>query len=106
MAYNVCYIFADLFYFILIICIDEFSWEFDDHLEFKGNDGASKTILVKEDISFMAFLDKIYAKLGLSRDMFELSLIFLPQMIQKSQPVFIKANDDVAMLLASWDEMT
>ena len=55
--------------------------EIEDCWVFNGIDRDSKIILVEEDISFVGFVDKIYSKLGLSRDTFELSLIDLPPLI-------------------------
>ena len=89
----------------LLVLFDIKKWEeFEDRWEFKRNNGARNTILVEEDISFMAFLDKIYAKIWLARDMFELPLSFLPRMDQKSNLIFIKTDDDVASI-QGWDDL-
>ena len=45
------------------------------------------------------FVEKVYSKLGLGKDLFDLSLSYLPRMCQKSSPVFIKGDDDVTILL-------
>ena len=68
---------------------------------FKEDDRASKTILVDEDIYFV---EKLYSKLGLPKDLFDLSLNYLPGMCQKSSLVFIKGDDDVTILLGYRDE--
>ena len=52
--------------------------ELEDRWVFKASDGRSKVILVEEDISFVDFVNKMYAKLGVSRDMFEISLSYMP----------------------------
>ena len=59
-------------------------------LGFNGVGRESKIILVEEDISFVGFVDKIYSKLGLSKDTLELSLSYLPQIIGKSSLIFHK----------------
>ena len=48
--------------------------ELKDHWEFREDVGGLKSILVKEDISLTDLCDKIYIKLGLSRDTMELLL--------------------------------
>ena len=52
----------------------------------------------------MGLFDKIYAKLGLLRDMFEISLSYLPQLNGKMRPFFIKIDDDVELLLDSQND--
>ena len=52
--------------------------ELEDCRVFRASEGRSKVILVEEDISFMDFVDKMYAKLGVSRDMFKISLSYMP----------------------------
>ena len=48
--------------------------ELEDLWVFKASEGRNKVILFEEDISFVDFVDKMYAKLSVSRDMFEISL--------------------------------
>ena len=57
--------------------------ELEDQWVFKASKGHNKVILVKEGISFMDFVDNIYAKLRLSKDMFEISLSYLPHTSRK-----------------------
>ena len=79
--------------------------ELEDYWVFRVSQGHSKVILVKEDISFVDFVDKIYAKLGVSRDMLGISLSYLPQLNGKMSPFFfITANDNVEFLLDSQNE--
>ena len=54
--------------------------ELEDRWVFRVSNGRSKVLLVEEDISFVNFVDKIYAKLELSRDIFKVSLSYLPQL--------------------------
>ena len=60
--------------------------------------------MVEEDISFVDFVDKMYAKLGVSRDMFEISLSYIPQLNGKMSPFFITTDDDVELLFDSQNE--
>ena len=41
---------------------------------FNGKNGESKVILVEEDILFVDFVKKIFAKIGASKDTFDVSL--------------------------------
>ena len=75
--------------------------ELKDHWVYRASDGRSKVVLVEEDISFVDFVDKMYAKLGVSRNMFEISLSYMPQLNGKMSPFLITTNDDVKLLLNS-----
>ena len=50
--------------------------ELENRCVFKGNSGERKIILVEEDISFVSFVEKFYAKIGASRDTFNVSLSY------------------------------
>ena len=43
----------------------------------------------------MGFFEKIYAKIGMSRDTFDMSLSYLPHLIGKSSPICIGMDKDV-----------
>ena len=60
--------------------------------------------MVDEDISFVDFVDKMYAKVRLSRDTFEISLSYMPQLNRKMSPFCITTDDDVELLLDSHNE--
>ena len=75
--------------------------ELEDRWVFRASDGCSKVILVEEDISFVDFVDNMYAKLGVSRDMFEISLSYMSQLNEKMSLFFITTDDDVELLLDS-----
>ena len=69
---------------------------------FRASQGHSKVIFVKEDISFVDFIDKIYATLEMSKDMYEISLSYMLQLNEKMSPFFfIMTDDDVELLLDS-----
>ena len=51
--------------------------ELEDRWVFRAIQGHIKVILVEEDISFVDFIDKIYAKLGVSKDTYEISLSYM-----------------------------
>ena len=55
--------------------------------------------MVEEHILFVDFVDKIYAKLGVSKDMYEISLSYMPKLNGKMSPFFITTDDDVELLL-------
>ena len=78
--------------------------ELEDRWVFKVSKGYNEVIVVEEDISFVDFVDKMYAKLGVSRDMFEISLSYMPQLNGKMNPFFITTDDDVELLLDSRNE--
>ena len=78
--------------------------ELEDRWVFRASQGHSKVILVEEDISFVDFVDKIYAKIGVSKDMFRISLSYLPKLNKKMSPFFITTNDNVKLLLDSRNE--
>ena len=61
---------------------------------FNGKDSESKIILVEEDISFVGFVEKIYCKIGASRDTFDVSLSYLPNLNGKTISIFIRTNED------------
>ena len=52
----------------------------------------------------MDFVDKMYAKLGVSQNMFEISLSYMPQLNGKMSQFFITTDDDVELLLDSRNE--
>ena len=64
------------------------------HWVFNGKDGESKIILVEEDISFVGFVEKIHSKIGASRDTFDVSLSYLPDLNGKTSPIFIRMDED------------
>ena len=66
--------------------------ELEDCWIFRASQGHSKVILVEEDISFVDFVDKIYAKIGVSKDMFRISLSYLPQLNGKMSPLFLSQH--------------
>ena len=72
-----------------------------DRWEFRGDIGGLKSILVDEDISLTGLCDKIYAKLGLSRDTMDLLLSYMPPLNKKCSLLVLKDDEDVAALLAS-----
>ena len=51
--------------------------ELEDRWVFRVSESHSKVILVEEDISFVDFFDKMYAKLVVSRYMFKISLSYM-----------------------------
>ena len=61
---------------------------------FNGKNDDSKIILVNEDISFVGFVEKIYSKIGASRDTFDVSLSYLPDLNGKTIPIFIRMDED------------
>ena len=71
---------------------------------FNGKDGESKIILVEEDISFVGFIEKIYAKIGVSRDTFDVLLSYLPYLIGKTSPTFIRMNEDIEIFFEERNE--
>ena len=52
--------------------------ELEDCWVFRASEGRSKIILVEKGILFVDFVDKIYAKLGVFRNMFKISLSYMP----------------------------
>ncbi len=42
----------------------------------------------------MGFVEKIYAKIGASRDAFDLSLSYQLDLIRKTSPIFIRMDED------------
>ena len=61
---------------------------------FNGKNGERNVILVEEDISFVGFLKKFFAKIGVSRDTFDVSLSYLPNLNGKTSPIFIRMDED------------
>ena len=51
--------------------------------------------MVEEDISFVGFVEKIYSKIGASRYTFDVSLSYLPHLIGKTSPIFIRTDEDI-----------
>ena len=78
--------------------------DLEDHWIFRASQGHSKVILVEEDISLVDFIDKIYAKLGVSKDTYEISLSYMSQLNEKMSSFFITTYDDVELLLDSRNE--
>ncbi|KAL5580592.1 hypothetical protein UlMin_013034 [Ulmus minor] len=76
------------FFFLLFIREMAYRWVFN------GKDGESKIILVEEDISLVGFVDNIYSKIGASRDTFNVSLSYLPDLNGKTSPIFIRTDED------------
>ena len=66
-----------------------------------GDVGGLKSILVDEDISLTDLCDKIYAKLGLSRDTMKLFLSYMPPLNKKCRSLVLTNDEDVATLLVS-----
>ena len=60
--------------------------------------------MVEEDISFVGFVKKIYAKIGASRDTFDVSVSYLPHLIGKTSLIFIKTNEDVEIFFEERNE--
>ena len=75
--------------------------ELKDCWEFRGGIGGLKSILVEEEISLRGLIDKIYAKLGLSKDTMDLVLSYTPPLNKKCSLLVLKDHEDVAALLAS-----
>ena len=78
----------------------------EDRWEFRGGIGGLKSILVDEDISLRGLFDKMYAKLGLSRDTIDLVLSYSPPLNKKCSLLVLKGDEDVAALLASRSDCT
>ena len=66
--------------------------DLEDRWVFRESEGHSKVILVEENISFVDFIDKIYAKLGVSKNTYEISLSYMPQLNGKMSPFFFYHN--------------
>ena len=63
----------------VVVLFEVGKWEESEECwNFKGDDRASKTILVDEDISFVNFVENVYSKLGLGKYLFDLLLSSLP----------------------------
>ena len=60
--------------------------------------------MVEEDISFVGFVEKIYAKIGASRDTFDISLSYLLYLIEKTSPIFIRIDEDVEIFFEERNE--
>ena len=75
--------------------------ELEDRWEFRGDISGLKSILVEDDILLTGLCDKIYAKLGLSRDTMDLILSYLSLLNKKYSPLVLKEDEDVAVLLTS-----
>ena len=71
---------------------------------FNKNDSERRIILVEEDISFVGFVEKIYAKIGVNKDMFDVSLSYLPHLIGKTSPIFIRMGEDVEIFFEERNE--
>lgn len=80
--------------------------ELEDRCDFREELDGVKSILVEEDISLTILCDKIYAKLGLSRDTMNLVLSYSPPLNKKCRPLVLKDDEDVAALLASRSDST
>ena len=78
--------------------------ELEDHWVFNENNGESMIILVEEDISFVGFVEKSYAKIGVSKDTFDVSLSYLPHLIRKTSPIFIMTNEDIEIFFEEMNE--
>ena len=52
----------------------------------------------------MGFVENIYAKIGVNRDTFNVSLSYLPHLIGKSSPIFIRTGEDVEIFFEERNE--
>ena len=52
----------------------------------------------------MGFVEKIYAKIRASRDTFDVSLSYLPHLIGKTSPIFIKTDEDIEIFFEERNE--
>ena len=57
--------------------------------------------MVEEEISPRGLIEKIYTKLGLSKDKMDLVLSYTPPLNKKCRPIVLKEDEDVVALLAS-----
>ena len=52
----------------------------------------------------MGFVEKIYAKIGASKDTFDVSLSYLPYLNGKTNPIFIRTNEDFEIYFQHWND--
>ena len=91
----------------VVLFFEAGNWEeLEDRWEFRGGIGGLKSISVEEEISLRGLIDKIYAKLGLSKDTMDLVLSYTPPLNKKCSPLVLKDDEDVAALLASRSDST
>ena len=75
----------------MVLFFEAGNWEeLEDRWEFRGSIGGLKSILVEEEISLRGLIDKIYAKLGLSKDTMDLVLSYTTPLNKKCSPLCLE----------------